>query len=111
MEELRQFYQHPDRNYISAGYYHTVILLETGEVYTCGYGIYGQLGTGKAESQLLPVPMQLPHPALAVSARSDHTVILLETGEVYTCGYGHSGKLGTGTTKDQLLPVRMHWSE
>jgi alpha-tubulin suppressor-like RCC1 family protein len=48
---------------VSAGSAHTVILLENGEVYACGYGGYGgsgRLGTGTMENQLLPGRMLLP---------------------------------------------------
>jgi alpha-tubulin suppressor-like RCC1 family protein len=107
MDELRQFYPARHQNKIGAGGSHTVILLENGEVYACGSGASGRLGTGTTENHLLPVPMQLPHPALAVSAGGTHTVILLETGEVYACGSGIYGQLGTGTTELQIHPIRM----
>jgi alpha-tubulin suppressor-like RCC1 family protein len=44
---------------ISAGLYHTLFLTGTGEVYACGWGRYGQLGTGDDENRLTPVKITL----------------------------------------------------
>jgi alpha-tubulin suppressor-like RCC1 family protein len=45
---------------VSAGSQHTIIRLSNGEVYTCGSGYNGRLGTGGVNDQLHPGLVQLP---------------------------------------------------
>ena len=39
---------------ISTGSYHTVFVSNTGQVYTCGNGTYGQLGHGYESNVSIP---------------------------------------------------------
>jgi len=36
---------------IAAGWNHSLILTENGDMYACGYGAHGQLGLGDKESK------------------------------------------------------------
>jgi alpha-tubulin suppressor-like RCC1 family protein len=104
------FLEPPGRKQISAGYAHTMFLTEKGEVYACGRGLYGLLGTGDREKRLTPVKITFPvgtDPIKEISAGDYHTVFLTQTGEVYACGRGRYGELGTGNRKNRLTPVKI----
>jgi alpha-tubulin suppressor-like RCC1 family protein len=95
---------------ISAGLYHTMFLTEKGEVYACGWGLYGRLGTGGEEDRLTPVKITFPvgtDPIKEISAGGDYTMFLTEKGEVYACGWRLYGRLGTGDNKNHLTPVKI----
>lgn len=79
---------------IACGQHHTVVLLQSGEVYTFGSNQYGQLGQGDTAVKGCPVLVQLPHPAVQVAAGGHHTVVLLNNGQVYTFGNHQKHALG-----------------
>ena len=88
---------------ISACSFHTVVLLNTGEVMTIGNNYYGQLGDGTTTNKTQLVSMDASGNydttnAVAISACSNHTVVLLNTGEVMATGYNSYGQLGDGTS-------------
>jgi RCC1 and BTB domain-containing protein len=103
---------------VAAGMAHTVALNEAGHVFTCGYGMLGQLGHGfgtRRES----VPRQVEagwfspegrpsgqgEKVVFVAAGGDHTVAVTEGGRLYTWGHGRSGQLGHGDTGNRLVPT------
>ena len=100
---------------ISCGASHTAILLNTGEVMSCGFNQYGQLGDGANANRQYLVSMKESSPydktnAVAISCGIIHTAILLNTGEVMVCGYNQNGQIGNGTSgvgtnKTQLVSM------
>jgi alpha-tubulin suppressor-like RCC1 family protein len=104
------FLEPPGRKQISAGYAHTMFRTEKGEVYACGCGRFGQLGTGDRENRLTPVKITFPEgtdPIKEISAGGAYTMFLTEKGEVYACGWGGYGQLGTGDNENLLTPVKI----
>ncbi|XP_043510230.1 X-linked retinitis pigmentosa GTPase regulator-like [Frieseomelitta varia] len=88
---------------ISAGYYHSTFLTESGLVYVCGESESGKLGIDVSFStQVAPKQMQLPSPALHVACGGHHTVILAENGSLYCTGSNSTGQLGLGTNLTDL---------
>ncbi|XP_024225530.1 X-linked retinitis pigmentosa GTPase regulator [Bombus impatiens] len=88
---------------ISAGYYHSTFLTESGLVYVCGESESGKLGIDASFStQVAPKQMQLPSPAVHVACGGHHTVILAENGNLYCTGSNSSGQLGLGTNLSEL---------
>ena len=87
----------------SAGDRHTVVWTEGGEVYTFGYGVFGQLGHGGQQTELAPraVEALAGKKVVGASAGDRHTVVWTEGGEVYTFGYG---QLGHGVADTELVP-------
>ena len=88
---------------ISAGSDSVVVLLNTGEVMTCGSNDSGQLAVGGGPPwmgyELYSVISSGNYDktnAVAISSGSYHFAILLNTGEVMTCGSNHTGPLGLG---------------
>jgi alpha-tubulin suppressor-like RCC1 family protein len=43
------------------GYYHTVVLSDTGSCYSWGYNYYGQLGLGFEGGQRVETPQHIKH--------------------------------------------------
>ncbi|KAA0172615.1 hypothetical protein FNF27_05842 [Cafeteria roenbergensis] len=93
---------------VSAGGYHSLVLLEDGSVRAFGRGQYGQLGYGSTNNTgdtqaTLPSFMggvPLGGKAVAVSAGGYHSLVLLEDGSVRAFGRGDSGQLGYGSTNN-----------
>lgn len=93
---------------LTAGGYHTCVLLHTGEVKCWGRNRSGQLGNGSTTDSTTPVYVSgLPSAATAVSAHFNHTCAVLDTGEIVCWGYNEYGQVGDGSTDDKDAPVRV----
>jgi alpha-tubulin suppressor-like RCC1 family protein len=98
---------------ISHGVTHTCALFETGDVLCWGSALFGEIGTGSTNflgDNELPAsasPIDLPAPAIAVTAGGAHSCALLETGDLHCWGANTFGELGYGDTStvgDDELP-------
>jgi Regulator of chromosome condensation (RCC1) repeat len=81
------------------------------QVFAWGKGEHGVLGTGKVDTEPLPVPLLFGAELglvriKAVSCSWFHTVALTDVGMVYGWGSGIDGALGHGNT-DSLLSPRL----
>ncbi|KAA0157915.1 hypothetical protein FNF31_05643 [Cafeteria roenbergensis] len=93
---------------VAAGDYHSLVLLEGGEVKAFGKGENGRLGYGSTANvgssrSSLPsqqAGMSLGGKAVAVAAGGGHSVVLLDDGSVWAFGSGMAGQLGYGSTSD-----------
>ena len=87
---------------VAAGYYHSVLLDEDGNVWTAGRNSDGQLGIGKeddnANSTFTQVTVGGGVKIKAIAAGGNHTVLLDENGNVWTTGYNKYGQLGRETS-------------
>ena len=90
---------------VSAGEEHTLVLVESGQVYSFGSGHFGQLGHGDDTDCTTPrlITSLSETFASAISAGSAHSLVIA-AGGVYSFGDGDQGVLGHGNEKDQLLP-------
>ncbi len=95
------------RKAISAGFDHSMVLLENGDVYSFGNGEYGQLGHGDNVNRLLPTKIELLSEVKAISTGNFYSLVLLETGDVYSFGLGKHGQLGHGDSENRLLPTKI----
>jgi alpha-tubulin suppressor-like RCC1 family protein len=88
---------------ISAGSFHTCILLSTGRVRCWGHGANGQLGygstanVGDTQAPAMAGDVPLAGKAVEVAAGGDHTCALLKSGSVQCWGLGSLGQLGYGS--------------
>ncbi|KAA0150992.1 hypothetical protein FNF29_04882 [Cafeteria roenbergensis] len=93
---------------VSAGDYHSLVLLEGGSVKAFGNGNNGRLGYGSIEhvgDQASSVPsmqggVSLGGTAADISAGGVHSLVLLVDRSVIAFGFGGFGQLGLGTTSD-----------
>jgi alpha-tubulin suppressor-like RCC1 family protein len=95
--------------YIASGSYHTVVLMTTGELYSCGTNDYGQLGTAVAGTKLTLTQM-VNNTGLTpkyIASGSYHAVVLMTTGEIYCCGYNVNGQLGTAVSGNKTTLTQM----
>jgi alpha-tubulin suppressor-like RCC1 family protein len=98
---------------VAAGQHHSLILLENGDVYACGYNELGQLGLGDggdydAYDRWTPTKItSLPGRAASVAAGTFHSLVLLENGDLYAFGWNEYGQLGLGDTAERHSPTRV----
>ncbi|KAK3288463.1 hypothetical protein CYMTET_4063 [Cymbomonas tetramitiformis] len=82
---------------------HSLFLTADGQTYACGYGYYGQLGTGSSSYYIYSPQLTFTD----VAAGGYHTLLLTDMGRVFGCGSNGDGRLGDGTTTTRYSPVGM----
>jgi len=90
---------------VSAGGYHTMILLADGTLWACGHNDCGQLGDGTTTDT--NIPKQVMSDVASVATGHFHTMILKTDGTLWVCGYNEFGQLGDGTTTDTSTPKQV----
>ena len=94
----------------SAGTGHSLVLTSDGAVWSWGAGVYGQLGHGDEQRQMLPKKIEAlaGQSVIAVSAGFAHSLAITADGAVWSWGKGEDGCLGHGEDlSNQLLPKKM----
>ena len=71
------------------------LLLNNGDLYSCGDSTYGQLGLGDNENRYVFTKVNISD-VKDVSLGYCHAVILKNDGTVWSCGYNNYGQLGLG---------------
>ena len=96
---------------VAAGWFHTGIVTEAGDLLMCGKGEYGRLGLGDEDNRATPTLVARAvfdgEAVLMVACGEEHTVVATEGGGVYTFGSGEEGQLGHGDYENQLAPRRV----
>ena len=91
---------------VSCGDYHTLCLLETGEVYAWGGTLHKKLGQKGSRPAIIPSLSNKK--IISVSCGDFHSAALSQNGELFTWGGGGSyfnrGQLGHGHLKDIETP-------
>ncbi|CAK9000823.1 unnamed protein product [Durusdinium trenchii] len=115
---------------IAAGPYHTLVLMENGELMTFGSGASGRLGTGNSKNHKLPVSLgshgfatklkqvseegekvvRMPSGRLvkSIGCGRDHCIAVTYDGNAYAWGKGDKGQLGVGRNEDTATPKAVH---
>lgn len=88
---------------IAAGWYHTIFLAMSGDVYVSGDNIYGQLANGTNISTNIPIKLDLK--CSDIAAGLGHSVFLTTDQNVYTSGWNCYGQLGNSITPNSNIPV------
>ncbi len=100
--------QYPDKRIsdFAMGEAHSVAVCDDGSVYTWGWNLYGQCGTGDTDDRDTPHRVtELDGIAVAgVYASAWLTLVRTMGGELYIWGWGHQGQLGLDTSQAQLRP-------
>ncbi len=87
---------------LSAGIYHSCAFTGSGSLKCWGLNAYGELGDGKKEQSVQPVPVLPagigPQAVVMVATGENHTCVLTEQGGVKCWGSNQYGQLGDGST-------------
>jgi alpha-tubulin suppressor-like RCC1 family protein len=95
---------------VACGYYHTVVLMSDGTIYSCGYNNVGQLGTGNNTSSNVLVDMSsVPSgkTPIQIACGGFYTVVLMSDGTIYACGRNLFGQFGNNNTINSNILVSM----
>ena len=95
---------------VSAGYFHSLAVTADGAVWSWGFGLFGKLGHGDEQHQLLPKKVEAfaGQRVIALAAGACHSLATTADGAVFTWGTGEDGCLGHGEDlSDQLLPKKI----
>lgn len=79
---------------VACGLHHSVLLTDTGEVFTFGSNQQGQLGLGDFVHRERPTKVPVSTPIVQIAAGSNHSLLLTAQGQVYTFGSNQKGQLG-----------------
>lgn len=71
---------------IAAGYAHSLVLNQQGDVYAFGCGYFGQLGLGHGQKRSLPTHVPLPEKISVVATKSFHSLAVTQDSNVYMWG-------------------------
>ena len=90
---------------VVCGFWHTLCVLGSGELYAWGWGEGGQLGHGARTSALYPHKLVLPQnqKVASIAAGAYHSLCVLVNGEVLAWGTGSYGQLGVVFAEQQPL--------
>ena len=90
---------------VAAGSSHTLVVSDTGHVFSWGAGAFGKLGHGTDSDVRIPKQVEFKRKRIArVSCGPDHSAAVSEAGEVLTWGAGSYGNLGHGDNTDTATP-------
>lgn len=95
------------------GYYHSIILTDDGECWTCGSSQYGKLGIGKdrntkEKANVLQSLIDNGDVVRTISAGGYHSAVSTVTGQVYLFGHGSFGQCAQGSKLENFLsPVKV----
>jgi hypothetical protein len=78
---------------VTAGQYHSLALTSSGQVYTWGWGIHGQLGHGNCDNFYYPKLLPFKYQAVQVAAGHAHSLVLTNEGKLYGFGSNVFGQL------------------
>jgi alpha-tubulin suppressor-like RCC1 family protein len=78
----------------------------SGELYTVGLNLRGQLGLGMTSTITTPTLVRelADKRVVDVACSYFHTVVATPAGELFACGRNDFGQLGTGDTTDWFVP-------
>eukprot|EP00877_Chromochloris_zofingiensis_P008815 jgi/Chrzof1/4187/Cz14g02070.t1 len=94
---------------IAAGAEHTVAATQDGEVYSWGWGRYGNLGDNDRCDRHVPTLVTALDTVkiMTVACGWRHSAAVSDDGRVYTFGWSKYGQLGHGDYSDRLIPTEV----
>jgi len=94
---------------VAAGQDFSVALDESGDVWTWGDDVAGQIGDGTVGGGNRTTPYQITtlSDITAIAAGTQHVLALKNNGEVWAWGLNGNGQLGDNTTQSRATPVQV----
>jgi len=92
---------------VCCGYYHSLLLTQSGGVFGFGRNDYGQLGLGHTQPRMYGVTPNLylrDKNVLSLAAGCYHSVAVTTNGMLYVFGRNNHGQLGTGDIDERHFP-------
>jgi alpha-tubulin suppressor-like RCC1 family protein len=94
-------------NSVAAGYFHSLYLLNNGNVLSCGNNNVGQLGDNTTVNKNALVPIPTLSNVISISAGLDFSLALLNNGIIKSWGLNSSGQLGNNSTTNSSIPINV----
>jgi alpha-tubulin suppressor-like RCC1 family protein len=95
---------------IAAGAYHSLLISQTGQVWSWGRNGNGQLGNGTITNSYTPVLCSAVtdwNSLIFISAGKYHSLALKSDGSLWSWGYNNYGQLGHGNTSSLMVPTKL----
>ncbi|MCO5557417.1 hypothetical protein L7F22_010981 [Adiantum nelumboides] len=98
-----------DFRQVACGHSFTVALTASGQVYTMGSSVFGQLGDPLAKGKTPKLVEGKLWEAFVeeIACGAHHVVALTSKTDIYTWGKGSNGQLGHGDDRDRNTPTRV----
>ena len=96
--------------FASAGYAHSAVINENGELYTWGNNHKGELGDGTNVGKNSPTKIDNPTSNtnwVSIAGGGDYSLAINTDGELYAWGRNNYGQLGDGTYIDKTSPTKI----
>ena len=96
---------------VAGGSAHSLVLTDTGQMWSWGYNRYGQLGNNSTTQSNNPVQVHLPAGTTVTAiagGRGFHSLALESTGRMLAWGDNGYGQLGNATNTTSLVPIQVH---
>ena len=99
-----------DIKQVSCGRYHTIVLMENGEVHGFGNNTAGQLGIPITRSYLSPKIIEFfdSNPVDIISCGDLHTLFYTKAGEIYICGFDRKKSMALNFPKSVAPTLLQH---
>ena len=81
---------------VKTGYKHSLLLTNTGQIYSCGNNDLGQLGLGYTNDKFIFTLIPNLRNIVKIASSYEHSLCLTEDGQVYSFGGNSFGQLGLG---------------
>ena len=99
---------------VAGGRYHSIAATAEGDVFTWGWGQYGELGHNEEDEfdeKLSPAMLDRAlfrgSRVLFVAAGENNSAVVTEEGLLFVWGYGLYGQLGLGDNENKMIPMCM----
>ena len=102
--------RHQSIRQVACGATHSVVLLDTGDVFTWGSCDHGSLGHGLLYDKVLQpkkVDALTDMDGTVIACGSFHTMVATLDGQLYAFGWGDYGQLGVGTRENHASPIKV----
>jgi alpha-tubulin suppressor-like RCC1 family protein len=90
----------------AAGFAHSLVLVDDGNVYAWGWNRMGELGVGSFDACSSPSLVALRQ-VLLVACGGAHSLFVTSNGDTFGCGCNSCGQLGIGSQSDCSSPTQL----
>eukprot|EP01091_Cochliopodium_minus_P009202 TRINITY_DN2206_c0_g1_i1.p1 TRINITY_DN2206_c0_g1~~TRINITY_DN2206_c0_g1_i1.p1 ORF type:complete len:420 (-),score=80.47 TRINITY_DN2206_c0_g1_i1:15-1274(-) len=107
--KLSTIFSFPNISSIHCSSIHAILLMENGDVYSCGYNVDGQLGLGINDENVSNFTKIDLKDISHVTVGDNHSVFVNRNKEIFVCGKNDLGQLGLGDNNSRISPCRLEF--